>query len=464
MKKIIFILIFLTIFPTIFPIAGAVKKTTYDCDIKGSKITCSLPYVEDIFNSVQGKITLHGTDYLPNESATVFLQLLDGNEPINGQASCFLTIFNPNKTILRNYEKMAYLKNSNGIYYLDWTVPSEVGVYIYDAVCWYKIDESKTETADNYVLLIGDLTGGTYLSTTVLDGVVHKHKEKLTPTARLDMIYNFTDINYPFYDALIEMDVNIYYKWNDASENIDLYLYNYNTSSWDKLDNSLTITEPKLFDWKNNTIYFAEFPKNYVSSNTSGEIKLRLTDSDWTDTNVKELQIDYMEIKLFYSTEGTVTETRGSSEGHVLGLEAVCNNTSTINFWGSLLNSTINEHNSSVFWKLYKIQDEISSMNETQNSNFQNLNQNIQNNFSYTNSLINGVNNTVSWWGGIINGSLSWWGNLLNSTMNFWGNSLEEKINGIIMGNVTVTALVDYDEIAMTVMQYLKALQKQELI
>jgi hypothetical protein len=132
-------------------------------------------------------------------------------------------------------------------------------------------------------------------------------------------------------------------------------------------------------------------------------------------------------------------EIRGGGEMHV----------------SPMLNITadISAHNQSVFTKLYAIQDEIANVNTTQNLNFQNLNQNIQSNFTYTNSLITSVNST-----------LNWWGNFINTTINFWGNALETKIDGIIMGNVTVNALVDYDEIAITVMQYLKALQKQELI
>jgi hypothetical protein len=113
--------------------------------------------------------------------------------------------------------------------------------------------------------------------------------------------------------------------------------------------------------------------------------------------------------------------------------------------------------NSSITNKLHGIQDEIAEVNSTQNLNFQELNTNMQNNFT-------SLNDTVNWWGNQLNTTMNWWGSFLNVTMDFWGNALETKIDNIIMGNVTVTALVDYDEIALTTMQYLKALEKMELI
>jgi hypothetical protein len=113
-----------------------------------------------------------------------------------------------------------------------------------------------------------------------------------------------------------------------------------------------------------------------------------------------------------------------------------------------------------VYGNLTEIQNQISSLSSTEASNFTN-----------TNNLILSLNNTLNTHLAImlnnfnsLNSTVNWWGNVIDTSVNFWGNALETKIDGIIMGNVTVTSIVDYDEIAITVMQYLKALQKQKLI
>lgn len=114
--------------------------------------------------------------------------------------------------------------------------------------------------------------------------------------------------------------------------------------------------------------------------------------------------------------------------------------------------------NSSIMSKLFSIQDEIANVNATQNSNFAELNANMGNNFTNTNNLIANINNTITSWLSSLNSTINLWGNSLTSAINYWGNALENKIDSIIMGNVTVTALVDYDEIASTVVQYFKGL------
>jgi hypothetical protein len=107
---------------------------------------------------------------------------------------------------------------------------------------------------------------------------------------------------------------------------------------------------------------------------------------------------------------------------------------------------------------LTNITNAITSVNDTQNINFADLNINMENNFTNTNNLIAGITSTINSWGNNLNSTMTSWGNSITSTINYWGNALENKIDSIIMGNVTVTALVDYDEIATTVVQYFKSL------
>jgi hypothetical protein len=86
------------------------------------------------------------------------------------------------------------------------------------------------------------------------------------------------------------------------------------------------------------------------------------------------------------------------------------------------LSSQISGTNSSIFSKLYKIQDEITSVNDTVKSE--------------SSSILS----------------------IINSTVNYWGNALEKKLDDLILGNVTlnVTAEVDYDKIATYILLYLR--------
>jgi len=237
-----------------------------------------------------------GTEYIIGDNATAFLQLQSGGQPVNN-AECFLRIYYPNKSVFVNNTPMTYIGNSAGIYYYDFTIPSIYGVYIYDASCWYQVGGTLDKVATNYNLLIGDLTGGTYSDTNFYDSVFHRHKEIGTP-ARLDLIYNFSTINLPFLGGVITLNVTTSYRWNDNLENLDLYLFNYNNSTWVKLDTSLdysTSTKTVM-----NYITFENNPENYISSSTNGNMALRITDSVPSDSSIKEFYFDYLNIKISY--------------------------------------------------------------------------------------------------------------------------------------------------------------------
>lgn len=225
--------------------------------------------------------------------------------------------------------------------------------------------------------------------------------------------------------------------------------------------NNLTINS--AWFWINTSgsgttnIYFNGL--NILSNIPAGEYNVTLNQSNFQlatsqiYTLEKNTGNPYMGVVKFYinyTSQSPAQKVRGQTELHVtfpIGLNAsILGKLYKIQDEITSVNNTIKDSNSSIFGKLFNIQDEIANVNATQNQNFQDLNESITSNFNNTNT------------------KLDWWGNFLNTTINYWGNALEAKIDGIIMGNVTVTALVDYDEIAITVMQYLKALQKQELI
>lgn len=156
------------------------------------------------------------------------------------------------------------------------------------------------------------------------------------------------------------------------------------------------------------------------------------------------LNLDWISLNVNYTSQDPTQILRGQEEIHVSAL-------------------------TNLYRTLQGISTNITSVNDTTKIGFQNMNINMANNFTNTNSMIASVNGTINnvlnnitsqigWWGNELNTTVTNWGNNIISTINYWGNQLESKIDGIIMGNVTVTALVDYDEIALTVVSYFKSL------
>jgi len=84
---------------------------------------------------VNPSLTLFGTEYEYAENGTLYAQMLDEDgSPVNA-ANCNITIYYPNRTLWVNYEELAYLTASNGLYYYNFTTPNITGVYAAIANC-----------------------------------------------------------------------------------------------------------------------------------------------------------------------------------------------------------------------------------------------------------------------------------------------------------------------------------------
>lgn len=81
------------------------------------------------------KIDIHGTEYQSGQNATIFLQLVNNDNDAINIALCYVDVYYPNKTVFINQGFMMYLTNSSGLYYYDFVVPSQQGVYMLSASC-----------------------------------------------------------------------------------------------------------------------------------------------------------------------------------------------------------------------------------------------------------------------------------------------------------------------------------------
>jgi hypothetical protein len=534
-KKIILIALLLAFWMFSQPIFA--KTADEKIDDISKKIDDTNKKIADMWEKIKTsdvKIEFMGTEYIPNEPATIWLQLLRNYQPIN-DATCYVTVYYPNKMAFLNKTLMTYLSGSDGLFYYDLTTPSQLGVYMLTASCYIpanawsdsfadysKIEVYENITVSNSKAIISsfnqtstlDYTDGTWESYETIGGIndtesvdfdlgdlstinyiqlcYYASREKTTVLANVSVDSFITNYNLTFPvkaqptewfctivpKTIFSNGVNRIglgcYKDCTSSDNtvikVDLSSPNNNSYWW---ENSIKVWHLMNEDYAIKVIY------NRTITNTEGYIRSKpiiLNATFYWDEfkSTYDLKDGSINFKILNSTNSEICSGLGSILSCADSISPIklyakltrpTGNSPEIDEWlVSWLPPTMEEikgagemHISNttavINADINSLREAISSVNETQNINFQNLNQNMNSNFTYTNSLI------VS-----LNSSINWWGNFLDTTINYWGNALETKIDQIVMGNVTVTALVDYDEIAITVMQYLKALQKQELI
>jgi len=147
MKKFLLpLIIFLLLIPLAKAVSDKNTTTTTTTITETTTITITEPSdksdkiikkQEDIFEKVKTVDTsmkFFGTEYTAEEPATIWLQLLRNYQPLNN-ATCYITAYQPNKTIFLNKTLMNYLDGSDGVYYYDLTAPSILGVYMLSANC-----------------------------------------------------------------------------------------------------------------------------------------------------------------------------------------------------------------------------------------------------------------------------------------------------------------------------------------
>lgn len=84
--------------------------------------------------SGQGTANVMGTEYAAGEEGTVYAQVLYANNTPANSAACNISIYLRNSTIVSN-ASMNYIYGSRGGYYYNFTVPTNISVFMTDVVC-----------------------------------------------------------------------------------------------------------------------------------------------------------------------------------------------------------------------------------------------------------------------------------------------------------------------------------------
>ena len=119
------------------------KAGTYTITLQTDDDTGTVTAWSDLTytNKPRADVEVYGTEYLQGDAVTVWLQLLDADQQAVNNATCFSTVWYPDKTSWFTNSVMTYQSASNGIYYIDATAQDQTGVYMVDAVCQYTTED-----------------------------------------------------------------------------------------------------------------------------------------------------------------------------------------------------------------------------------------------------------------------------------------------------------------------------------
>lgn len=308
-----------------------VKDVGFECTARGKKWACTLPPI-----LVKRSVSIFGTEYMVNDNATIFLQLVDEQEPVQN-ATCLIDLYYPDKTKWLEDAAMVHKQDSDGLYYYDLVMPNQTGIYMMTAKCFY-VTNYYNDYADAFGLITGVAVSGDYSDTWKDDNVFHSVKEKLVGGGySIDFYYNFTNMTQPAnYSGMLIKWIG---KWDSWEESVLIHLWDFCNNSWSEhLPNNITTNTPMVSNWLPSDEW------NISCFLRDSTVKVKFHDHDPSEkTEAGRFDTDYLDVQLVYLSYGQMELIRGGGELHVSrGI--------------ALLNSTIMN-------KLYSIQDEIAGIN-----------------------------------------------------------------------------------------------------
>jgi hypothetical protein len=300
------------------------KEGKYTLELKGSKDAGAITGWVDVtyINNPPGELSMHGTEYSPNDQATMFVQLKDsyGNPISNG--SCYLDVWYPlNSSNIHPYTiqdaPMLKALGDDGIYYYDMTAPSTLGVYMLSAKCSYAfnfIDIYPPEETVYYPteqIISGTWQGGG--NPQVLNSRSDGLYERCDGSIALPCSANYT-FNLSTYGTISNItNISVYFSGQTDTASRILTMQYWNGTTFINLNNTLT------FSGTSSTIPTAydEFLTNSIPLSAiynGNTIKLKLT----TAGSVRVFH-NWLSLSLL-SSSGTIQDVKGSGEMHITNI------------------------------------------------------------------------------------------------------------------------------------------------
>ena len=289
--------------------------------VAGGNIGASTAWLDLTYmNNPIGELDIMGTEYSPNDPATMFVQLKNSQGIPIHNGSCYLDIWYPLTNGTHPYTvqdtPMLQALGDDGIYYYDMIAPSTLGVYMLSARCSYSYNwiwffpESESQFYPIEEIISGNWQGGG--SPQALNSKSDGLYERCDGT-----IASPCSANYTFNTSVYGMNpnvsnINIYFSGQTDTAGRTLSMAYWNGSTFVNLTNTLTFsgtggTAPTPYEqFLTNSI-----PLNAMINNT---IKVKLL----TSGSVRVFQ-NWLSIVLL-SSEGTILDVKGSSEMHITNI------------------------------------------------------------------------------------------------------------------------------------------------
>lgn len=275
----------------------------------------------------QPSLELHGTEYQMNvgDFATVFLQLRDSqNFPVNN-GNCFVSIYYPETyslsrpSLISSAPMMKHYSN-NGLYYYGLFIPDYLGVYMISASCSYAyglrfLYEPNSLNKPLITPITGTYSGDTVVLNSYTDNQYTSCASAGGATKICEAYYDFNAT------GIINItDISAYFSGHtSAPSTIIMYSYNWTSSSWITLPNTLSTSGTSTDEFLTNSIPLDG------NINENGTIRIRLYSSSGA---VYTLYNNWLSLK-FTTTEGSVQDVKGSGEIHT---SDIANNVWTLFF------------------------------------------------------------------------------------------------------------------------------------
>lgn len=273
-------------------------------------------------NNPQGALSLLGTEYSPNDPATIFLQLQDtyGNAVQNG--SCYVDIYYPLSGGTHPYivqdAPMIQANGDDGLYYYDLTAPSTLGVYMLSAKCSYVYNwQWIYPVLENIWFPTRGANQGTWVGSSVAlndpsDSVYDSCGTSGSGTCQANYTFNISQ-----YGKLNNItNINLYWLGESTASKVLTFAY-YNGTAFSNLPNTVTLqatgssTAPSGLDQlQTNTI-----PLNGILG-ANDTIIVRLT---VVFTGTSTLYNNWLSLAVL-TNYGTVQQLKGNSEMHVTNI------------------------------------------------------------------------------------------------------------------------------------------------
>ncbi len=259
---------------------------------------------QEIKDLVGYSISVWGTEYAPQENGTVFMQMLDEyDSPVN-DGYCEVDIYYPDKTNWYDNYPATYLNGSNGLYYIDLTVPNETGVHIIDAYCYYAGVHHKFELPEN-VTYDGNLIAGyddDPESVRLTDCAFIKTESGYYQT----FWFNDSGIGNINVSQIEELDLI----WTGQHEETATYqAWNFSDSSWVAIGETNDETNlQECYSTVAKTRTITEGISDFVNGD---EVRFRILLGDSKKIFTDEATL------VFHTTGAVVSEVRGGGEIHI---------------------------------------------------------------------------------------------------------------------------------------------------